>query len=164
VNIALLMLITMTLASPAYASVDECSYDQTTQLEKLRKVAAGKPNARVVEAKRQVTWTGKDKTHWTVVYGGCAHFGFSVTSSQMRTHPAKQDEVLQAAVKIAAEYWDPADAQKLKTAIMGMQFEKRTDGAATRYVISRDDYEEFEVEHEFEKSRERIAVRWLRNF
>ncbi len=154
----------MTFAPPVYASVDECTYDQAAQIEKLRKVAAGKPNARVVEAKRQVTWLGKDQTRWTLVYGGCAHLGFSVTSSRMRNQPAKQGEVLRAAVKMAAEFWDSSDAQKLQAAVAGEHFEKRTDGAATRYIISRDDYEEFEVEHVFEKRKESISVHWLRNF
>jgi hypothetical protein len=82
----------------------------------------------------------------------------------MRSQPSKQAEVLQAAVNMAAEFWESSDAQKLGTAVAGEQFEKRTDGAATRYIISRDDYEEFEVEHEFEKRKESISVRWLRNF
>jgi hypothetical protein len=159
-----LLLTAMTLASPAYASVDECTYDQAAQLEKLRKVAAGKPNARVVDTKRQVTWIGKDQTHWTLVYGGCAHFGFSVTSTRMRNQPAKQGEMLQTAVEMAAEFWDPADAQVLRSAVSSERFEKRTDGAATRYLISREDYDGFEIEHEFGKRKERITVRWLRSF
>lgn len=159
-----LLLTAMTLAPPVYASVDECTYDQAAQIEKLQKVASGKPNARIIEAKRQVTWFGTDRTRWTLVYGGCAHLGFSVMSSRMRNEPAKQDEVLQTAVNMAAEFWESSDAQKLQTAVAGKQFEKRTDGMATRYIISRDDYEEFEVEHAFEKRKESISVRWLRNF
>lgn len=160
----MLLMAAAMVAAPVLAADDECTYDQSAQLEKLRKVAAGKANARVDADKRQLTWTGKDQTRWTLVYGGCAHLGFTVTASHIRERPAKLGEVLQAAVRMASDFWDPADSQELRSAVTDGRFEKRTDGALTRLIISREDYDKFEIEHEFVKPRQHITVRWLRSF
>ena len=163
-KIALLPLIGMVLASPAYALTDECTYDQSDQLKKLQSVAAAKANSRVIAGERQVTWTGRDQTHWSLVYGGCAHLGFAITSSRARKLPAKQGEVLQAAARMAAEFWDPSDAADLRAAIASGKFEKRTDQAVTHFSFAHESYDVFEVEHNFEQRTERITVRWVRSF
>jgi hypothetical protein len=141
-----------------------CTYDQANQLNKLKRIAAAKANSRLIPAQRQVSWTEKDQTHWTISYGGCAHIGFSVTASRKRAVPMKQDAVLQQAARMAKAFWDPPDADALSAAIAAGKFEKRIAQGSTLYVIPREDYDAFEIEHGFAKGRERISIRWLRSF
>jgi hypothetical protein len=141
-----------------------CTYDQANQLNKLKRIAAAKANSRLIPAQRQVSWTEKDQTHWTISYGGCAHLGFSVTASSKRTVPMKQDEVLEQARRMAFAFWDPPDSDVLSTAIAARKFEQRIEEGGTLYVIPREDYDAFEIEHNFTNGREQIGIRWLRSF
>jgi hypothetical protein len=163
-KIAVLPLIGMLLASTCCTSAAECTYDQSEQLKKLQSIAATKANARFIAGDRQVTWIGRDGTHWSLVYGGCAHLEFAVTSSRVRKLSAKRDEVLQAAERIASEFWYPVDATDLRAAIATEKFEARTDGAVTHFTVEHESYDVFEVEHEFNERVERITVRWVRSF
>jgi hypothetical protein len=160
----MLPIVAIVLALPAHGSENDCTYDQANQLQKLQGIAATKANSRLIEAPRQVIWTGNDRTKWTLTYGGCAHLGFSVTSSRTRARPSKQDEVLQTAVQMAEEFWDPIDAEELRAAIVGRTYERHTAGTATVISIPRQDYDVFEVEHKYGKQIEQITVRWSRSF
>ena len=150
-------------ASPTEPAA-ECTYDQANQLGKLRSIAATKANARLIPHQRQVSWIEKDQTQWSLSYGGCAHFVFSVTASRKRAMPMKQEEVLQAALRMAKAFWDPPDADALGTAIASGKFERRTEQGGTLYAFTRKDYDAFEVEHDFTKGMEQISIRWLRSF
>lgn len=152
------------LAAAAHASGDECVYDQANQLEKLQSVAAAKPHARVVAEERLVAWTGRDKTRWSLVYGGCSHLSFAVTSSKMQKIASKPAAVLQAANRMAAEFWDRSDAADLKKAIAQGKFVKRTDATASYFSIAHESYDVFEIVQEFKDGTESVTVRWVRSF
>lgn len=160
----LLVVLAAAIQQTTPAAAGECMYDQPNQLEKLRGVAASKPGARVDADARAVLWTSKDKAHWSLVYGGCDHLGLAITSTKIKSLASKPTETLQAAVKMAVEFFDPVDAADLKKAIDQKKYQIHTNRVSTYFSIENESYDVFEIEQEFKEHAESLTVRWIRSF
>lgn len=99
-----LLALMFSLPITAHAASDDCLYDQANQLEKLQTIAATKPHARVNADEREVSWVGRDRTRWLLVYGGCSHLGFAITASKKQKPASKESVVFQMANRIASEF------------------------------------------------------------
>lgn len=164
-RVPLCLLSSAMLASfAAFASQNDCTYDQSHQIEVLQEIASRRPGAVLAEDERTVRWTDEDGSETVVRYGGCDHLGFMVSSTRARTEASPEAEVLRVARSLAREFWHESDAKDLEQVVAARELEKEAMPSGVVYRLEHESYDEFVVEHELVDGRERIAIRWARSF
>jgi hypothetical protein len=141
---------------------DDCTYDQSAQLELLQSIAKRHPGGILDIDAKTLTWSTASSTATSVTYGGCDHLGFKVTKNVSLTKTLTEDEVLDLASTLADVFWEPLEAQALSSAISAKAFNRETVATGIYYQIHNTYYYEFFIEHN--QTEGYVAIGWARNF
>lgn len=156
------LVILVILMSVNICYADDCTYDQTAQIELLESIVQSHPGGVLNTETKIINWTSPSASASSVQYGGCEHLVFTITKNLTPSKILSKIEVFELAVVLAREYWAPDDALALSSSISEKTLSHEIMDDSNYYHIPSEFYYSFFIEHNPTKGY--VSIEWARNF